>query len=475
VAGIIKHEYRRIQPAVLLLFLPCLVCFALTASSAQTKAVLTSNVRDDVEQLRLVLSKSTQSVVDTAVRGLRNHLQSLDGSMSQAVNVAKKRLIALTDSLLRSAQDSLDAPRQDSLRVLGNSLGMQFASHESSTRLMLDSRLSHTLEDMQKAKGMFSACTDCENRSEFDERLADFKDFADSLVSDFHGTASEIADERSDLLADAFDAARDSLLDVRDGLVDNRLNDIEVWRYRVSRLVLSSAYASHNAYRGRDNGLLQQSFSPSVTYRHSSGFGIQASTYWLNDGGNRWDNVQLTGGYDFRLSGVIGGSLSYSHFWFNDSSKSELSVFTDNAQGGISLDWPALSIAALGSMNFGKATEFTLTTSISHDFEIPLTLYNKVTISPSFSWVLGQQNSDLTTLLTTKAKGRKAVAITSVQTKSTSTFSVLDYELSIPALIELGPVTVAPSATYIMPLNVVDASSRKSFVNLEFGIFFTIR
>jgi hypothetical protein len=282
-----------------------------------------------------------------------------------------------------------------------------------------------------------------------------------------------MAEERSDLFADAFETAGDSLRDVRDGLIDNRLSDIEVWRYGASRLVLSSAFASHSSYRGRDNGLLHQSIAPSVTYRHSSGLTFQASSYFVNDAGSRWDNFQLTGGYEFRLSDVVGGSLSYAHFWFNDSSKTELSVFTDNAQGGLSFDWPAVSIAALGSMNFGTASEFTLTTTISHNFEIPLSLYNKVTISPSFSWVIGQQNSELTTLLTTKTKGQRAV--TTAQTKATSSFGILDYEVSLPVAIELGLLTLAPSAMYIVPLNVVDASTKKSFINLEFALSLTIR
>ncbi|MCX6132292.1 MAG: hypothetical protein NTU47_00650 [Ignavibacteriales bacterium] len=282
-------------------------------------------------------------------------------------------------------------------------------------------------------------------------------------------------EERSDLLTDALEAARDSIRDYRNALIDNRLSGIEMWRYGTSRLVFSSAFANHSSYRGRDNGLLQQSIAPSVAYRHSSGLTVQASSYFVNDAGSRWDNFQLTGGYEFRLSEVVGGSLSYAHFWFNDSSKTELSVFTDNAQGGLSFDWPAVSIAALGSMNFGTASEFTLITSVSHNFEIPLSLYNRITMSPSFSWVLGQQNSELTTLLTTKAKGKKVGSVTNTQTKSTSTFSVLDYEVSLPASIELGSVTLAPSATYIIPLNVVDASTRKSFINLELSISLTIR
>jgi hypothetical protein len=427
------------------LFLFCLLVIALTTSNAQI-----TNERSDIVQLQSVLAKSTQFVVDTTVIGLRKHVETLV-----------------------SAKDTLDASRQDSLRVFGKSFELQFASHESSTRQFMDSRFSRLLQDLLKAKGVFSACKDCENRPDFEERLTDFRDYADSLVSDCHDALSTIAEERRDILADAFESARDSVRDIRDGLFDNRLGDIEVWRYGVSRLVLSSAYASHSSYRGRDNGLVDQSLSPSVTYRHSSGLSIQTSTYWQNNAGNRWDNFQLTGGYEFRISDVIGGSLSYSHFWFNDSSRSELSVFTDNTQAGFSFDWPVVSIAALGSMNFGTASEFTLTTSIAHNLEIPLSLYNKVTITPSLAWVLGQQNSELTTLLTTKAKGKKAV--TTTQTKATSSFGILDYEISLPVTFELGPFTLVPSATYIVPLNVVDASTTKSFINLEFSISLTIR
>ncbi len=76
-------------------------------------------------------------------------------------------------------------------------------------------------------------------------------------------------------------------------------------------------------------------------------------------------------------------------------------------------------------------------------------------------WVLGQQNSELITLLATKGRGRKAAVTTSAQTRAISTFSLLDYEVPLPATIELGPVTLAPSVTYVIPLNVVDASKGK--------------
>lgn len=471
----LEQESKHVQHTIHWLLLFCLAAIALTASNAQTRVTLTRNEGDDIVQLRQALAKSTQLVVDTTIKGLRKHVESLASTNSRTVNDGKRRLAVLTDSLIVSAKDSLDASRQDSLRFLGKSLALQLASHESSTRQFLDSRFSLLMDDLLKAKAKFSTCADCESRWDYDEKLADFRDLADSLVSDFRDTTSAMAEERRDLFADALETAQDSLRDSRDSLVENRLGDIEEWRYRASRLVLSSTYASHGSYRGRDNGVLQQSFAPSVGYHHSSGFNVQASTYWLIEAGNRWDNFQLTGGYEFRLSEVIGCSLSYAHFWFNDSSRSELSVFTDNAQAGFSFDWSAVSIAALGSINIGTASEFTLTTSISHTFEITLSLRDKVTFSPSISSVLGQQNSDLTSLLASKGRGKRIGLTTNTKTRATSTFSALDYEVSLPATIELGPVTLAPSVAYIMPLNVLDASTQKSFVNLEFSIFLTIR
>jgi hypothetical protein len=110
------------------LFLFCLLVIALTTSNAQI-----TNERSDIVQLQSVLAKSTQFVVDTTVIGLRKHVETLASSASRAANDAKRRLAVLTDSLIVSAKDTLDASRQDSLRVLGKSFELQFASHESST------------------------------------------------------------------------------------------------------------------------------------------------------------------------------------------------------------------------------------------------------------------------------------------------------------------------------------------------------
>jgi hypothetical protein len=469
-----NRNCRRAHRMVVKLFLLFLTG-SVAVGFGQTKFTFTKNERDDVASLKQGLLHSTQQVVDTILQGHRKYLESLTTTTFTASKKFREQIALLVDSLVTAAQDSLDAPRRDSLRLTAASLAQQFSSHESLSNKLFLSTISTFTQTLTRARGEFSRCTECEGRADFEGRLADFRDFVDSLSSGFRDSATSLMEDRMDILNDTYENVRDSLLDFRDGLIDNRLGDIDFWRYNSTRLVISSGYANHNSYRGRDNGIVQQAYAPSVMFRHSSGLSLQASTCWLTNEAKSWDNFQLTAGYDVRIGEVVGASLGYTHFWFSDSSRSEISVFTDNAQAGLSFDWPAVSISALGSMNFGAANEITLISSISHDFVLLLSLYNQITIEPTLSAVIGQQNSKLTTLRTTKVKGKKGATITTSLSQTASSFSILDYEASLPVTIEVGPFTFVPSATYIIPFNVVGVSSKSPFFDIDVTISLTIR
>jgi hypothetical protein len=120
-----------------------------------------------------------------------------------------------------------------------------------------------------------------------------------------------------------------------------------------------------------------------------------------------------------------------------------------------------------GDLATGAASEFTVAASVTHEFEIPLTLYNKISLDPTLTAIIGEQNSTLTTLRTKGAKGKKVVG---VLTQNINTFGILDYEVSLPVTIVLGPLTLSPSVVYIVPMNVVDLSTTKAFVDFEFGV-----
>lgn len=423
--------------------------------------------RPDAAQLRQRLARSVQHLADATVQLERRYVDSLAASTKLSVGKAQKHLDSFVDSLVISARDSLDAGRRDSLRLKVRSLQQELASAEGESRTLLNASLSRFIEQLSKGRKEFSVCSNCESESDFDDQLGYFKGVVDSLRENFRDETSSLMDEQTETLQDKYESLRDSLVDVRDNLIDRRLNEIDMERYRSSRFVISSGYSGHNSYRGRDNGLPQQMIAPSIEYRHSSGFSIAASTYWLDKTPKKWDEFQLSAGYEFNVSEVVGISFSYTHFWFSDSSRSAQSVFKNAVGAGLSLDWPVASFGANADLAMGTASEFTVATSVSHPFEIPLSLYNRIMVEPTLTAFIGEQNSDLTTLRIKRVKGKKVV---STQTQVNNFFGILDYEVSLPVSIELAPVTLSPAVTYIIPLNVIDESTATGFLSFEFDI-----
>jgi hypothetical protein len=258
-------------------------------------------------------------------------------------------------------------------------------------------------------------------------------------------------------------------------LIDNRLDDIDYQRYFATRFVISTDYSSHLNYRGRDNGVSQQMLAPSLAFHHSSGFGVALSAALVDQTSNKLDDITLTANYEFFWGNILGVDLSYNHFWFNDSSKSAKSVFTNAVDASLTLNWPVLILGIDGGLAIGNASEFTLVTSASHPFEFPLTLYDKITIEPTLTAVIGEQNNTLTSLRAIKGPKGKKVIGTQTTTQAKNMFGILDYEASLPVTLEWGRVTIAPEFNYVMPVNVVDLSTKDPFVSFDLTVSIAIR
>jgi hypothetical protein len=448
-----------------LLFFP-LIC------SAQKKATEGKSLGPGTTQLGQRLAHSIQRFADSTLQSKTRYSDSLVAAVAFIQDKATSRIDLLADSLIRSAHDSLDAPRKDTLRFVTKYLQRQLLAFGDTTKQAVRSPISHFADELTKAKKTFSLCDSCESGSDFTDRFEQFRDFVDNLHEILRDTTSAVMDNHKYVLQDRYETIRDSLADLRDNLIDNRLGEIDYQRYVATHLAISTGYSSHTSYRGRDNGVPQQMFAPSVAFHHSSGFGVEVSTYWLDQTPKRWDDVAASLTYEFTAGSIISGALSYSHFWFSDSSLSAKSVFKNAFGASLSFNWPVLALSVDGDMATGAASEFTLAISASHEFEIPLTLYNKISIEPALTSTIGEQNSTLTTLRTKGAKGKRVVGVT---TQTNNTFGILDYELFLPITIALGPVTLSPSVTYVIPLNVIDDSTPTAFVDFEFSVSLTFR
>jgi hypothetical protein len=451
------------------LFVTLLIYFPLF-SVAQKKTTEMKSPGPSVTQLNQRLADSIQRFADSSLQTKRHYSDSLVAAVVFIAEKANTQINLLADSLIRSAHDSLDASRKDTLRAVTKSLQQRLLAFRDTTRQAVSGPISDFFDDLTKARRTYSVCDSCESGTDFDDRFGQFREFVDNLGEEFHDTTSALMDDRKDIFQDRYESIHDSLADLRDNLIENRLNEIDYQRYFATRFSVSTGYSSHTTYRGRDNGVPQQMIAPSVAFHHSSGLGVEVSTYWLDQTPKRWDDVAASVSYEFTAGSLVSGGLSYSHFWFSDSSLSSKSVFKNGFGASLSLNWPVLSLSLEGDLATGTASEFTLAASASHEFDIPLTLYNMLSIEPTLTATIGEQNSTLTTLRTKEAKGKKVVGIT---TQTNNTFGILDYEASLPVALILGPVTLSPSVTYIVPFNVIDESTTNSFVDFEFSVRLT--
>lgn len=438
----------------------------LRPSVAQNKPIESKSSEPGGSQLSRRLASSVQCFADSSLQAERRYSDSLTSRVDFIAKEATSRIGLRAESLITSAHDSLDGPRKDTLRFVTKRFQQQLLAFGDTSKRAVSATISSFAEELAKGKGTYSICDSCESSTDFNDRLEEFREFIDNLRDAFHDTTATLVENHNDIVQERYDTMHDSLTDLRDILMENRLNELDYQRYVATRLTISAGYSSHSTYRGRDNGVKQQMIAPSISFYHSSGFGLEVSTYWLDQTPKRWDDVAASITYEFTVGSFLGGELSYSHFWFSDSSLSAKSVFKNSIGASLSLNSPVLLLSVGGDLAIGNASEFTMTLSASHEFEFPLTLHNNISLGPAVRAVIGEQNSELTTL----RKGPKWRKVVGVQTQTSNTFGILDYEVSFPLTIVLGTLTLSPSVVYVAPMNVIDASTAKAFVDFEFAI-----
>jgi hypothetical protein len=439
------------------------------SSSAQKKSTNSSSGEIRLNQM---LEKSILHFADSTLQTERRYADSLRSAVALTATTTATSIDALTDTLILSAHDSLDASRKDTLRFVATLLRRQLLASADTGKRSIDGPVVRFVNEVARGKRTYSVCDDCESIAAVHDRFEEFRDFVELERDSFRDTVATLMDDRRDALQDAFETVRDSLTDLRDLLIERRLGEIDYQRYEATRLTISAGYASHTSYRGRDNGVAQRMIAPSVEFHHSSGFSIMASTSWVDQEGKSWDGASASAMYEFTIGDIFGAGVSYSHFWFSDSSLSSKSVFKNAFGANASLSFPLVSFSLDADLATGSASEFTLAASASHSFEIPLTLYNGISIEPTLTAIVGEQNSSLTTIRTRGAKGKKVVGVT---TQTNNSFGILAYELSLPVTINLGPVTLAPSLIYTIPKNVIDLSTTSPFLDFEFVVSLAFR
>ncbi len=355
-----------------------------------------------------------------------------------------------------------------------HTMEMALASYAAEIRRSADEALTGFQKEMLILEKRYSSCDDCENSQDVQTLLEEYLAASDSLTELLHESMEDLVES----IGDNLDVFQDRLEDASNDLIDRQAEENEYAATHASRIVISGSYISDVVYHGRDGGVKQFALSPQLAYKHRSGLFVAGSASWLSNSINGWDQQNIGGGYEFGLGTHLAGILSYTHFWFSDSSQQEKAELTNILDGDLSLLTKPINASFSLSLAFGTASEFTAEFSLSHEFDVDRFLGRAaLSIEPTVTAIVGEQNSSLTQKRLKRVVTKKGKMATVVQssTQTANYFGILDYEFAVPFVLAYRNATLSPSFSYAIPVNVVDASDTAPFFYFSFSVSYTIR
>lgn len=400
---------------------------------------------------------------DTLVAAQHAYVDTLLQHGGAATAGALHTLQATVDSLMRAAWDSLDGEARTKVRFTELGMRTTIGVMGYPVRGALRDLLGAFDRQIAVLLGRSAVCGGCTSEAEFGRARDVFAGESDSLAQANGDSMATLVEAWEDALDDSVVAFSDSILYQIEQLKEDYAESGET---RISRLEVSGTYQSHASYRGRDNGVDESSFGPTVTYHHRSGIFFGGTVGWTSQPTPGPDDADLTAGYEFDLSPRFDGSLSYTHYWYSDSSAKPQSVTNQSVGGMFTFDAEAVTLLADLSYDFGGgsgAAEFTATLDVSRDILVPgKTLGGMLLLSPTVSAAWGDQDERLLARRLQRAK-KKAVIVRSV--KPSSVFGIMAYELSFPARLHVGAFSVESEFDYVIPADVLGTG--KSLLNKD--------
>ena len=378
-------------------------------------------------------------------------------------SIFSNHLRILADSLIRHSGDTLTPLRRDSLRTFAGTMEVALVQLVQIRTINLKRTMASFEKQFRQANSPDS--------------LDSIESLSDSIFESQRDSLFAVAEAHDDELNDSLDSCTSALRDYYQDLVDRQTNEDDYLAARATRAIITTGYDSRLAYRGRDYGIQQYAFAPSIAVKHRSGFFLSASSAWLEQSLNNWDQFNLTAGYDFEFRGRMWGSLSFTHFWTRDSSNAPTADFRNSVDATFNVRSRLVVVSTLFSIAYGTASEVSFAASLSHSFEVSGIVKDRtLSIEPTAAAVIGEQNSELTSKRLQRAKKGKVAAPTVLTTTSVQNyFGILAYEASLPVTVEYGGIFVIAAPTYTVPVNVIDQSTSNPFWKVTIDLIVTIR
>ncbi len=412
--------------------------------------------------------------------------RSTADSLLKKGDAAASKAIALLgtciDSLVSGGGDSLDLPARATLSTTGLSFRTTLGAMGFPARLAVRSLLRSLETDLPVLAGRRSACEGCLTPADFAAAKEKFTSEADSATSFWTDSMAHLEESWEAALDDSVVAFTDSMTHEVEVLTSEYARSVE--EAPVSRIIASGAFETHSNYRGRDNGIVESVFGPSLGYHHKSGVFASGSVDWVSRASPGPDDASLGAGYEFDITSAFGGSLSYTHYWYSDSSTSPRAATNQSVEVMLTLDPGPVNLTGTLSYDFGGGSggaEFTTSLDLSKDIVVPgLTLGGTLVLSPAFGATWGDQDERLLEKRLERVK-KKVVVVRSK--KPAVIFGIMDYEFSFPGRLQFGKFSAEPAFEYVIPADVLnsgrtllnkDPSTAVPFVSFSLTLTMTV-
>ena len=433
-------------------------------SYSQTKTLA------DTNKLGTELRQVLRFAVDSALLIQQKNVDSLTQKLEKSLQTQSLSLKVLADSLMKSALDLLDSSRIDSAYQLHKDFSGKLKTYGQTQREALRNQLLEYKKTIIDLKNTYEACLDCSEQVDFANELSSFYENAGSSSDTFFASLADRLDDATSSLSDSTGTLCDSLTTFVETLIDNRETELDSLEQHSNMLMISMDANSFSYFHGRDGGRSQAVVSPLISFRHSSGITLSLGSSWLDKQSSHWDGTSLGLSYEFMFSPLFGGSIGYTHFWFDSSSTQIRSVFNQSIDGEIDVSTPVADFSFAAEINFDHQSEYAFEFIATHNWEFG----KKVIFAPTLKAAWGEQNLKLIAKqlqkiqqLNSKTKKTGTINDSTSTTNKSNIFSILDYEIVVPVSIRIGRFVLTPSVAAVFPLAIFDKSRTLPFLNAE--------
>jgi hypothetical protein len=250
---------------------------------------------------------------------------------------------------------------------------------------------------------------------------------------------------------------------------------------RKSSVSAGISYGSDALFFGRTGPIKYPFMSTDIIFNAKPGFFVYGSAVKVLGYKPLVDEIDIGGGYYYRLSKKFTGTVSYTRFIFNKEAEIIKSSASNDINWKNSYDWKYLKTSLTTDYLFGKSYDFFTTITNSKYIESSFSLFNDqdfLSLNPSVNLIFGTQNFvqryavdhnyrlEADNIYIMNENGRRA--------RANAKFNMLNYSFKVPLAYNMPHYTLEASWKYSIPVNVEGLlkNRRESFFNFTFYYVF---